>query len=251
MPHFDYKSHKVFYEVIGNGAPLLLLHGNTASSRMFGSITQKYAQNRHVIFLDFLGCGRSERVPVWAEDLWYDEAMQAACLLDELGLRKVDVIGTSGGALAAINLALERPDLVAKLIADSFEGEHALPMVTENLRAGREASKHDPGARAFYEMMNGEDWEQVVDADTKAVLAHADHIGGFFHQPISALKPDILLTGSREDEFCTGDFFEDLFSNMLREIGHGEMHIFEHGGHPAMLSNQEDFFSASNCFFVK
>jgi hypothetical protein len=33
----------------------------------------------------------------------------------------------------------------------------------------------------FYEMMNGPDWEAVIDADTQAVISHASHIGGFFH----------------------------------------------------------------------
>lgn len=248
MSYLQYHGHSLYYEERGSGAPLLLLHGNTASSRMFAGVAEKYAQNYLVITPDFLGCGRSERVPVWSEDLWFDEAMQAACLLDTLGLENANVISTSGGALAAINLALERPDLVKMLIADSFEGEHALPMMTDSLCAGRESSKLDSGARAFYEMMNGSDWEQVVDADTQAVLAHAAHIGNFFHKPLSELKPGILLTGSREDEFCTGDFFEKLFSDMLRKIGHGEMHLFEHGGHPAMLSNQEEFIAVSERF---
>ena len=251
MAYFNYRNHKIFYEEIGSGSPLLLLHGNTASSRMFAGIAEKFAQNYRVILLDFLGCGRSERVCELAQDLWFDEAMQAICLLDEKGYCNVNVIGSSGGALAAINVAFERPDLVGKLIADSFEGERALPDITENLRAGREASKLDSGARAFYEMMNGADWEQVVDADTKAVLAHAEHIGNFFHKPLSRLKPDVLLTGSNGDEFCTDGFFDSLFTGMIHQIGHGEQHIFENGGHPAMLSNQDEFVSVSSEFFAK
>ena len=251
MPYFSYQGYNLFYEELVSGAPLQLLHGNTASSRMFTGVAEPYAENFRVILLDFLGCGRSQRVSALARDLWFDEAMQAACLLDGLGLTQVNVIGTSGGALAAINLALERPNLVDKLIADSFEGERALPMVTDSLRAGREISKRDPGARAFYEMMNGADWEQVVDADTRAILDHATGIGNFFHKPLSELKPDILFTGSREDEFCTGDFFDVLFCNLLQKIGHGEKRVFAHGGHPAMLSNAEAFTAMSKRFFSK
>lgn len=181
MAYFNYQSHKVFYQEIGDGTPLLLLHGNTASSVMFYEIATKYAQDYKVILMDFLGCGKSERVPCWAEDLWYDEAMQAICLLYEKGYQKVNIIGTSGGALAALNIALERSDLVSKLIADSFEGEYANPAITETIRIGREVSKQNAGAKMFYEMMNGPDWEAVIDADTQAVISHASHIGGFFH----------------------------------------------------------------------
>jgi pimeloyl-ACP methyl ester carboxylesterase len=249
MAYFNYQSHKVFYQEIGDGTPLLLLHGNTASSVMFYEIATKYAQDYKVILMDFLGCGKSERVPCWAEDLWYDEAMQAICLLYEKGYQKVNIIGTSGGALAALNIALERPDLVSKLIADSFEGEYANPAITETIRIGREVSKQNDGAKMFYEMMNGPDWEAVIDADTQAVISHASHIGGFFHKPLTGLRADILLTGSREDSLFPAGFYAELFAQILRKIGHGQQYLFEHGDHPAMLSNQEDFVAMSKTFF--
>lgn len=113
MAYFNYQSHKVFYHEIGAGTPLLMLHGNTASSVMFREIAAKYAQDYRVILMDFLGCGKSDRVQCWAEDLWYDEAVQAICLLDEKGYQKVNIIGSSGGALVALNIALERPALLA------------------------------------------------------------------------------------------------------------------------------------------
>ncbi|MEG1019129.1 MAG: alpha/beta hydrolase [Oscillospiraceae bacterium] len=249
MAYFNYQSHEIFYQEIGDGTPLLMLHGNTASSVMFYEMTAKYAQDYKVILIDFLGCGKSDRVPCWAEDLWYDEAMQAICLLDEKEYQKVNIIGTSGGALAALNIALERPDLVGKLIADSFEGEHANPAITETIRIGREASKQNAGAKMFYEMMNGSDWEAVIDADTQAIISHANHIGDFFHKPLTELKADILLTGSREDAFFPAGFYEETFAQILRKIGHGLHHVFEHGDHPAMLSNQDEFVAMSKAFF--
>ena len=35
MSFFSYKNKKIYYEESGEGIPLLLLHGNTGSSRMF------------------------------------------------------------------------------------------------------------------------------------------------------------------------------------------------------------------------
>lgn len=248
MAYFNYKSHKIYYQEIGSGTPLLMLHGNTASSVMFSEIAPRYAQDYKVILIDFLGCGKSDRVQQWEEDLWYDEAMQVICFLEEKGYQNVNIIGTSGGALAALNTALERPDLVNKLIADSFEGEQASPVVTETLRLGREASKHDSGAKMFYEMMNGTDWESVVDADTQAVISHANNIVEFFHQPLSRLNPDVLFTGSREDVLFPKGFYDEVFAEMLHKIGHGQQYLFEHGGHPAILSNQDEFVTISKAF---
>lgn len=163
--------------------------------------------------------------------------------------QKVNIIGSSGGALVALNIALERPDLVSKLIADSFEGEYANPAITENIRAEREASKQNAGAKMFYEMMNGSDWEAVIEADTQAVISHAKHLGNFFHKSLSELRPDILLTGSQEDSLFPTGFYDEMFAQILRKVGHGQQHIFEHGSHPAMLSNQDEFVAMSKAFF--
>lgn len=249
MAYFNYQSHEIYYQEIGNGTPLLMLHGNTASSVMFSEIATKYTQDYKVVLIDFLGCGKSDRVHQWAEDLWYDEAMQVICLLEEKRYQKVNIIGTSGGALAALNIALERPDLVNKLIADSFEGERANLAVTEALQLGREASKQNTGAKMFYEMMNGPDWEAVIDADTQAIIAHANHIVDFFHKPLTELKPDILLMGSRKDSFFPTGFYDEVFAQILHKTGHGQQHLFDYGDHPAMLSNQDEFVAISKAFF--
>lgn len=249
MAYFYYQTHKIYYYEIGTGLPLVLLHGNTASSAMFSAIAPELAQDYKIILIDFLGCGKSDHIATLAEDLWYDEAMQVICFLEEKHYHNVKLIGTSGGALAALNVSLERPDLVSQLIADSFEGEEANASVTEMLRQQRQASKSNASARLFYEQMHGTDWEQAIDADTQAVVAHAAYIKKFFHKPISQLKPEILLTGSCEDAFFPAEFYKILFHTMLKKIGHGEQHLFQHGKHPAMLSNQKEFIKISKRFF--
>ncbi|MEA4964710.1 MAG: alpha/beta hydrolase [Oscillospiraceae bacterium] len=254
MPCFEYKAKNVYYTEIGSGKPLLLLHGNTASSNMFLSIAPLYAENYKVVLVDFLGHGKSDRLDVFPTDLWYDEAQQVITLLREKDYVGADLIGTSGGALVAINAALEAPELIGKVIADSFEGEVPLKEVTENLAAGRETSKRDEGARAFYRAMHGNRWEHVVDCDTDAVLRHQKERGRFFHRELRELRADILLTGSRQDEFMAAlspDDLERTYGELLEKIGHGEMHLFDTGGHPAMLSNQAKFVSLSQNFFER
>ena len=52
MSYFNYQGKNVFYEEMGNGSPLFLLHGNTASSNMFYEIAGKYAEHHRVILID-------------------------------------------------------------------------------------------------------------------------------------------------------------------------------------------------------
>lgn len=252
MSYFNYNGKQVYYNEAGDGVPLLLLHGNTVSSRMFQSVLPLYTAKYKVVWMDFLGHGASDRLDSFPTDLWYDEARQVIPFLREKQYGKVNIIGTSGGALVAINIALEAPELVNRVIADSFEGECALPGITDSLASDREASKRAAGAVMFYRAMHGEDWERVVDCDTEAVVGHSREIRRFFHKELSELKPEILLTGSREDEFLSllsPNYFEKVFCDLLRKAGHGRMLLFEHGGHPAMLSNAAAFFAAADDFF--
>ncbi|MCY6960099.1 alpha/beta fold hydrolase [Clostridium brassicae] len=236
MAYFKYKERNVYYEEIGAGEPLLLLHGNTASSKMFQSVINLYQTRYKIVLIDFLGQGQSERIDKFPVDLWFDEAMQVIALLENLKYKKVKIIGSSGGALVALNVALERPDLVKCVVADSFEGEIANAQFTNKLQEQREMSKQDKGARLFYSFCHGEDWEQVVDNDTNAVCEHAIKVKKFFHKSLKLLNTKALLIASKKDEFI-GSICENTYSKILEQINDGQMYLFNDGGHPVMISN--------------
>lgn len=70
---------------------------------------------RRSVFVDYLGCGFSDR----PEDFGYsleEHAGTVATLLDELGLAGCEVVGFSMGGAVAITLAATRPDLVSRLV---------------------------------------------------------------------------------------------------------------------------------------
>ena len=235
----------------GSGdSPLLLLHGNTASSFMFQPILPLYEKHFRVLVMDFLGHGNSDRLKEFPSDLWFSQAMQAAAVLDTLDLRNVNVLGTSGGALAALNLALERPDLVGKVIVDSFEGENALDAVAAIIAAERTQVKSDPESVRFWQTCHGDDWESIVDNDTQAMLRHHATITSFFHRDISTLAMPVLLTASLEDEFAEIARFSETYTAMLNKIPKGAMHLFPTGGHPALLSNAVPFAALVEKFFL-
>lgn len=233
---------------------MLFLHGNTASSNMYADASKKYSQNFKVILIDFLGHGKSDRLDEFPTDLRFYEAQQVIAFLKEKQYTGVSIIGSSGGAIVAINVALEAPELVSKIIADSFEGEYSNNAFTVNLLKDRKQAKTDNNARAFYAYMHGSDWEKVVDNDTAAIIKHKNEIGRFFHRPLNSLKSDILLTGSKEDKFIyslSDNYFENVYGKMLKKIGHGKMYLFDTGDHPAMITNFERFYHVSLDFLTQ
>lgn len=241
MPYFKYNAKNVFYEKNGSGYPTIFLHGNTASSKMFTDVIPLFLRNFQIILIDFAGHGKSERLDCFPTDLWHDDALQVIKLIEILNYEKVNLIGSSGGALVAINVALERPDLVNKIIADSFEGEIALDSFASTIEQDRAISKTIPEVQSFYEYNQGFDWETVIDNDTRVIKEHYKTIKCFFHHSLDTLKCDILMIGSKEDIFMPGDFYEKTYTKLIEKIGHGEKYIFSSGEHPAMISNAETF----------
>ena len=141
MSYFYYQRKKIYYTEAGKGEPVLFLHGNTASSKMFELLMPLYEERFHVILIDFLGHGKSERLEEFPADLWIEEARQTVALLEHLKLGRVNLVGTSGGAWVAINAALERPELVGKVVADSFDGRTLADDFSENLIQERRSSR--------------------------------------------------------------------------------------------------------------
>lgn len=239
MTYFTYQSKQIYFEEVGSGPPLILLHGNTASAKMFDLLLPLYTEHFHVILIDFLGNGRSERIAQFPKDLWYTQSLQVLALIDHLGYEKVNLLGTSGGAWTAINAALERPDVIEKVVADSFDGRTLNKNFFKNLMEDRTFARQDPMSRQFYEWCQGEDWEQIVDLDTACLFSYQNENIPPFHHPIEQLQVPTLLIGSLEDALLR-DNLEAEYKEMCSLIADGSYHLFSKGGHPSMATNAEE-----------
>ena len=147
-------------------------------------------------------------------------------------------MGTSGGAYAAINAALEAPELFGRVVADSFDGRSLHPGFARDLTAERDRAKRDEAAREFYAWCQGPDWEAVVDRDTDALLRCAASGRPLFCGPLEQMRPPVLLMGSREDPMCRQDL-EEEYKAMAAQMPHAAVRLFASGGHPAILSRAE------------
>ena len=200
MAYFDYNGKQIFYTETGEGEPCVFLHGNTASSKMFEFILPLYTADVKVILIDFLGNGKSERVAKLPDELWIDQGHQIVELCKALNRGKVNLVGTSGGAYAAINAALEMPELFSRVVADSFDGSVLPEGFADAIIRERRSAKKDVQARGFYEWCQGEDWETVVDQDTEVLVNYERSQARIFGRPIETIRVPLFITVSREDE---------------------------------------------------
>jgi len=115
---------KMYYEVSGEGEPLIVLHGAYMNIPSMGAIVPRLAQTHKVYALEFQGHGRTTDLdrPITYPNL----ADDVAAFMDAVGLKKADIFGYSMGAAAGLQFAIRHPAKVNKLVAASaaydFEG---------------------------------------------------------------------------------------------------------------------------------
>lgn len=259
---------------------LLILPGSTASAASHLGDLKHFGSTHHVAALDYLGTGRSDRLERWPLDWWESAAAQVATLAAHLDAERYTLLGCSGGGTLALLAAAIRPDEVGAVIADScperlepadlrrIAGERLPSAVTddgprdERMPAGagiveqplpgslvewvwREGPRRlreliAPPQCAFWRQAHGDDWEDVVAADTALLLELAEH-GGW--QPLAGRLGDIrcpvLLTSSLNDEELPS--VVPQHQRMALGIADCRLWVTPRGGHPAMWTDKRGF----------
>ena len=115
MSTFSFHNKQVYYEVIGEGRPLLLLNGIMMSTRSWTPFLNAFQNGgNQLILVDLLDQGQSEPMN---ED--FELALQADmlnALMEHLKLPSAAVFGTSYGGEVALNLAVKYPKRVSKMV---------------------------------------------------------------------------------------------------------------------------------------
>ena len=109
---------KMYYEIRGQGEPVVLLHGAfMAISGDWNDWIGELSKTRKVIAVEMQGHGRTADT---GRDFTYDNlADDVAALLDYLKIPSADVIGYSLGGGVALNCAIRHPDKVRKVVSIS------------------------------------------------------------------------------------------------------------------------------------
>jgi pimeloyl-ACP methyl ester carboxylesterase len=105
---------KIYYEAYGEGTPLVLIHGGTATSQSWASHLPAFAKHFQVFAPDSRGHGRTENP---TGELGYRVmADDVAALVGALGLQRPLVLGYSDGGQIALELGMRYPGLARALV---------------------------------------------------------------------------------------------------------------------------------------
>src|SRR5438034_3874183 len=117
LSYVDVNGLHMYYETEGEGRPLVLLHGGLGSSGMFGPVRTALAKGHRVIAPDLQAHGRTADIdrPIDPKTM----AGDIIALVEHLRLGKTDLMGYSLGSAVALHVAIQRPDLVRRVVAVS------------------------------------------------------------------------------------------------------------------------------------
>src|SRR5437762_5173500 len=121
------------YQLIGEGDPLILLHGGFGSVEMFGPNVELLAAGRRVVGVDLQSHGRSPATdrPMRFETM----ADDVAALIRSLGFERAAIMGFSLGGAVGLRTAIQHPEVVERLVLVStvFERRGWHPEMTAGM----------------------------------------------------------------------------------------------------------------------
>ena len=188
---------QMYYEVSGEGDPLIVLHGSYMNIPTMGEIIPTLAETNKVYALELQGHGRTTDIdrPITYPNL----ADDVAAFMDAVGLEKANVFGYSMGAAAGLQLAIRHPEKVEKLVAAStaydaegwqpafkdFIPQMTVEMFTEVPVLVEPHRKLSPNPDGFVELA-----EKLIQLEKEPMQWEAD---------VKALKtPVLIITGDAD-----------------------------------------------------
>ena len=214
---------KMYYEVHGDGFPLVLIHGGGSTiGTTFGRVLPALAGNHKVIAVEMQAHGHTADIdrPLSFEQ----DADDIAALLKQLGINKADIFGFSNGASTTLEIAIRHPELAGKIIVAStmYKKDGSYPWFWEMIAN----AKFEEMPRAY------KDAYLQINPDEKALYTMFERDGARMHsfkdikeEDIKAIKAPALIIMGDNDVARPEHAVE-----MYRQIPNATLAIFP-GGH--------------------
>jgi len=189
---------KVYYEVYGEGSPIVLLHGAFLTIDMnWGQLIPELSKNRKVIAIEMQGHGHTEYSD---RKLSYSTlAHDVEGVMDYLKIDSADVAGYSMGGAVAYHFAIQSPKRLKKLviISATYNSTGWLPVITTAFKSFKpEFFSNSPMKTAY----------DAVAPDKTKWTKFLEHMFAFASEPFNAgdsniskiTAPVLIISGDND-----------------------------------------------------
>lgn len=253
MPKAHVEDVEIYYEVHGEGAPVLFVAGLGGTGSYWAPQIGPFSDRFKVIVHDHRGTGQSthdERIEYSVEQMTRD----VIGLMDALGIDKAHLVGHStGGAIGQI-MGVEHPDRLLSMVlyASWTTSDPFMRRVMES----RKRLALSGGARAYAEatpvylfpdwwVNENAAWVEELDRNTIAgfpppgiVASRCDAVIAFDRTAdLGKIRTPSLVLCARDDFLTPLRFSEDLAGL----IPQAELKVMDRGGHACSISMADEF----------
>jgi 2-hydroxy-6-oxo-6-(2'-aminophenyl)hexa-2,4-dienoate hydrolase len=254
---------RTHYLEAGNPAapPVVLLHGGGAGADAIGNwghTIPQLARTHHVIALDMVGFGQTAK----PESFEYSQSARNRHLADfcaALKINRAAFVGNSMGGATALGLAVDRPEIVERLLLMGSAGLNA--EITESLKPIVFYDYTIEGMQKLIKALTGERFtvsdelvrrrhELSIEPDTRraytATMGWIREQGGLFYAEdyIRRVRAPTLVVNGKNDLVVP---LRNAY-RFLELIPNSWGYFIPHCGHWAMLEAPADFIAATSTF---
>jgi pimeloyl-ACP methyl ester carboxylesterase len=189
---------KMYYEVHGDGPPVVLLHGGTGSIQSsFAAQVPVLSRNHRVIAIEQMGHAHTGDVA--GRELSYEAMTEdTAALLGHLGIANADIVGWSDGGQLALRLAFTHPELVRRVVASGVGLGALTPQAQQAMRALSPDHWSAP-VREEYDRVSPDGpqhWPVFFD---KVKVMWAKPSWGFSEEDLRKIKAHVMIVAGDRD----------------------------------------------------
>jgi len=267
MPKLRLPDTEIYYEVHGNGPPLLFcsVTGLDHQAWKFYHVPQ-FSRDHRVIIFDYRGTGKSSKtVQKYSIKMFTDDA---AALLDHLNVEQAIVCGHSMGGVVAQLLALDHPHKVKKLILASSGAAHPgaqgipLAMCRDMVRQGFEGyiREHtiETGWTKEFVAARPEAIEKFLEVRMSGIAPLENYLHFILarqaHDHTHRLKdiriPTLVLVGDDERHGAADRTHWDAAHHLAKEIPNAKLVVLQGEGHHYLATNPSVAHSAIRKFVL-
>ena len=260
---------ELFYETIGSGSPVLMMHGGLGLSHDYlRPYFDKLSDNHTVVFYDHLGNGKSARPEDFSEIDFERLISDALELMSSLGHEKFTLIGHSYGGFVAQELAASHSNRIDKLVlidtAPALDYQPLVAGTDEQMMAfGKlfsEPMMDDADWQATWNLviqMYFQEWDPKVGAnlDKRTVYEHrawneSFNILGTYNtlEKLPNIEIPSLVICGRHDFITPPDAGAERIATALPNA---ELRIFENSRHYPFIEEEAVFFETLSSWLAK
>lgn len=179
MPHANLNGANVYYEIDGEGEPLVFLHAGISDTRLWDGQFDYYARQFRTLRYDLRGYGKTTAA---AANFSHSDDLRV--LLDQLSIERAILVGCSMGGTAAMDFLLTHPNRVSALVmicstpsGYPFRGEPS-PLVQKLISAHQQGDLETMADLAVQIWLVGENRRpEQVDEKLRALVYETSLIG--------------------------------------------------------------------------